>query len=214
MKVELIYDADCPNVAETRANLLQAFAAAYLEAEWTEWERSSPSIPAYAARFGSPTVLVEGRDVAGESPKEHISSCRLYASAEGRYSGAPSVELLRTSFGSGNSHRLSELLEAELPRCPWHCAERSSRRDLPGVLASLRGSTFSSGAQLPALLGVPAPAYRSIPAGFGFYTRISSEGATGLRPFCTWPCCRDAHPLGQIFDGVKRPGLRGRGASD
>src|SRR5437867_10725726 len=43
MKVELIYDADCPNVAETRANLLQAFAAAHLEAEWTEWDRSSPS---------------------------------------------------------------------------------------------------------------------------------------------------------------------------
>ncbi len=98
MKVELICDADCPNVAETRANLLQAFAAAHIEAEWTEWERSSPSIPAYVAGFGSPTVLVEGRDVAGESPREHISCCRLYASAEGRYSGAPSVELLKTSF--------------------------------------------------------------------------------------------------------------------
>ena len=48
MRVELIYDADCPNVAETRANLLQAFAAARLEAKWTECERSSPSSPAYA----------------------------------------------------------------------------------------------------------------------------------------------------------------------
>jgi len=58
MKVELIYDADCPNVAETRANMLQAFAAAGLNAKWTEWERSSPSSPAYVADFGSPTVLV------------------------------------------------------------------------------------------------------------------------------------------------------------
>jgi mercuric ion transport protein len=98
MKVELIYDTDCPNVAETRANLLQAFAAAHLEAEWTEWERSSPSIPAYAVGFGSPTVLVDGGDVAGENPREHISCCRLYASIEGQYSGAPSVELLKTSF--------------------------------------------------------------------------------------------------------------------
>ena len=98
MKVELIYDSDCPNVAETRANLLQAFAAAHLEAKWTEWELSSASIPAYAAGFGSPTVLVEGRDVAGESPRERISCCRLYAFVEGRYSGAPSVELLKTSF--------------------------------------------------------------------------------------------------------------------
>lgn len=98
MKVELIYDADCPNAAETRANLLQAFAAAHLEAKWTEWERSSPSIPAYAAGFGSPTVLVEGLDAAGESPADHISCCRLYASVEGRYSGSPSVELLKTSL--------------------------------------------------------------------------------------------------------------------
>ena len=98
MKVELIYDADCPNVAETRANLLQALAAAHLAAEWTEWERSSASSPPYAAYFGSPTVLVEGRDVAGESPREHISCCRLYAFAKGRYSGAPSVELMKTFF--------------------------------------------------------------------------------------------------------------------
>ena len=98
MRVELIYDTDCPNVAETRANLLQAFAAARIEAKWTEWERSSPSSPAYAAGFGSPTLLVDGRDIAGEKQGEHTSCCRLYASAEGRYSGAPSVELMKTSL--------------------------------------------------------------------------------------------------------------------
>jgi mercuric ion transport protein len=101
MKVELIYDADCPNVSETRANLLQAFAAVRLKAKWTEWERSSPSSPAYAANFGSPTILVDGLDVAGDNPSEHISCCRLYASVEGRYSGVPSVELLKTSFAPG-----------------------------------------------------------------------------------------------------------------
>jgi hypothetical protein len=101
MRVELVYDADCPNVAETRANLLQAFAAVRLEAKWTEWERSSPSSPAYAANFGSPTILVDGLDVAGDNPREHISCCRLYASVEGRYSGVPSVELLKTSFAPG-----------------------------------------------------------------------------------------------------------------
>ena len=98
MRVELIYDADCPNVAESRANLLQAFTAARLEAKWTEWERSSPLSPAYAAGFGSPTILVDGRDIAGEKQGEHTSCCRLYASAEGRYSSAPSVELMKTSL--------------------------------------------------------------------------------------------------------------------
>ncbi len=98
MRVELIYDEGCPNVAATRANLLQAFAAAQLEAKWTEWERSSPASPAYVARFGSPSVLVDGLDVEGENPTESVSCCRLYASVEGRYSGAPSVELIEASL--------------------------------------------------------------------------------------------------------------------
>ena len=98
MRVELIYDAGCPNVAATRANLLQAFAAAKLEAKWTDWERSSPASPAYVARFGSPSVLVDGLDVEGENPTEGVSCCRLYASVEGRYSGSPAVELIEASF--------------------------------------------------------------------------------------------------------------------
>lgn len=98
MRVELIYDTGCPNVAATRANLLQAFAAAKLEAKWTEWERSSPASPAYVARFGSPSVLVDGLDVEGENPTESVSCCRLYTSAEGRYSGTPAVELIEASL--------------------------------------------------------------------------------------------------------------------
>ena len=99
MKVELIYDSDCPSVVEARANLLHAFAAAHLDAKWTEWDRSSSSsAPAHVAHFGSPTVLVEGSDAAGEKPGEHISCCRLYVSSGGRYSGAPSVELLRMAL--------------------------------------------------------------------------------------------------------------------
>ena len=98
MRVELIYDTGCPNVAATRANLLQAFAVARLEARWTEWERSSPTSPAYVARFGSPSVLVDGLDVERETPTESVSCCRLYASAEGRYSGTPAVELIEASL--------------------------------------------------------------------------------------------------------------------
>lgn len=98
MRVELIYDKGCPNVAATRANLLQAFTAAKLEAKWTEWERSSPASPTYVARFGSPSVLVDGLDVEGENPTESVSCCRLYASAGGRYSGTPTVELIEAAL--------------------------------------------------------------------------------------------------------------------
>lgn len=124
MRVELIYDTDCPNVAEARASLLQAFAAVRLEAKWTEWDRSSPSSPAYAANFGSPTILLDGLDVAGDNPREHMSCCRLYATVEGRYSGAPSVELLKTSFAP-----------ATLAAAPSHW--KRSFLAVPGIVLSV-----------------------------------------------------------------------------
>lgn len=107
MRVELIYDTDCPNVAETRANLLKAFAAAGLKAKWTEWERSSRSSPAYAARFGSPTVLVNRHDIADERPGKHPSCYRLYISDEGRSYGTPSVEVIKTALTAA-TFRVSE----------------------------------------------------------------------------------------------------------
>ncbi len=66
--VELIYDHDCPNVPETRAHLLQAFAESGLPPRWTEWNRADPRSPSYVSGYGSPTVLVNGQDVAGAGP--------------------------------------------------------------------------------------------------------------------------------------------------
>lgn len=142
MRIELIYDTGCPNVAATRANLLQAFAAAQLEARWTEWERSSPASPDYVARFGSPSVLVNGLDVEGKTPTESVSCCRLYASAEGRYSGTPAVELIEASLRRADlkvaSGQDGWLMEAEPLRRSWRCDERSPLRGLPRMLAALR----------------------------------------------------------------------------
>lgn len=93
MSVELIYDHDCPNVAPARANLLRAFAETGVVAKWTEWERSSPETPAHAHHFGSPAILVNGKDIA-DLPPNAASCCRIYSSADGKPSGVPSVELI------------------------------------------------------------------------------------------------------------------------
>jgi hypothetical protein len=81
LTVELVYDKDCPHVAATRATLRRAFEAAGVPAKWTEWEQSSSDTPAHLRGFGSPTVLVEGHDVAGAQPVEGLACCRLYAIA-------------------------------------------------------------------------------------------------------------------------------------
>lgn len=89
--VELIYDRDFPNVSETRSHLLRAFAATQQPPCWVEWERSDPASPHYVRDYGSPTVLIEGKDAAGATPSEGVSCCRLYASPSGVLQGAPAA---------------------------------------------------------------------------------------------------------------------------
>ena len=51
LNVEFVFDKDCPNVKETRANLLKAFSRAKFSAKWKEWDRNSDKSPEYVAAF-------------------------------------------------------------------------------------------------------------------------------------------------------------------
>ena len=93
--VELIYDAACPNVDRCRTALDAGMRAAGLLPSWAEWERSDPRTPAAYRHYGSPTVLVNGRDIAaapGSAPPAG-NSCRVYVDdAMGSLSGVPPVQ--------------------------------------------------------------------------------------------------------------------------
>lgn len=91
--VELIYDRDCPNVTAARAQLLRAFTQAGLAPQWREWERHDAHSPPYVRRYGSPTVLVDGQDVAAEDAQSDANCCRIYQDS-GRLSGVPSLAVL------------------------------------------------------------------------------------------------------------------------
>lgn len=102
--VDFIYDADCPNVAAARANLLRAFADVGIAASWSEHRIGSPNAPERLRGYGSPTVLVDGRDAAGGQPTAEVC-CRLYGAPAGEPQ-APSVEqiagaLSRSARGRG-----------------------------------------------------------------------------------------------------------------
>lgn len=92
MNVELIYDADCPNVAQARSLLIKAFTRTGVSARWREWERGAPGSPDYADQYGSPTILVEGKDVAGTAPVAGIGACRVYADGDGKLSRTPPLD--------------------------------------------------------------------------------------------------------------------------
>lgn len=83
MRVELLYFPECPNVNAAREQLRRAFAEAGLPLRWTEHDVTSPSAPKRVRGFGSPTILVDGKDVSG-APSDEAASCRVYLGSEVR----------------------------------------------------------------------------------------------------------------------------------
>ena len=99
--VEFIYDANCPNVSAAREQLLRAFAMAGVSATWQEWERSDSNSPDHIRHYGSPTILVNGKDVYGTTLKSGITACRFYQHPDGTTTGVPPLEKTASAIKSG-----------------------------------------------------------------------------------------------------------------
>jgi hypothetical protein len=95
LHVELIYDSGCPNLVAAREVLTHALQDAGMPAVWTEWNSDDPACPERARGLGSPTILVNGKDVApgphpwvlrepGQGPR-----CRIYEDESGSTVGVP-----------------------------------------------------------------------------------------------------------------------------
>ena len=93
--VDLVYDSDCPNVIKARSNLLRAFTKAGITPTWSEHRIGDPEVPARVRGYGSPTILIGGRDVAGLEPSAE-ACCRIYAGN----SGVPTVELIASALSA------------------------------------------------------------------------------------------------------------------
>lgn len=98
--VELVYEASCPNVRETRARLIEGFHTAGVQPSWAEWEVNEPETPDRVKRLGSPTVLVNGKDVAGTSASDAENCCRIYA-VNGPNKGVPPLDMIVAALTEG-----------------------------------------------------------------------------------------------------------------
>jgi mercuric ion transport protein len=101
--VELVVDAGCPNVLQARAHLRQAFARAKIPPRWSEHRSGDPAAPAHARGYGSPTILVDGRDVGGMQPND-APCCRVYLDDMQRLRGVPSVEIIVAALRRANEN--------------------------------------------------------------------------------------------------------------
>lgn len=120
MQIELVYEKTCPNIEAARTQLLRAFSQAGITPRWQEWEVSSPDAPMHVHGYGSPTILVNGRDVSGDMPEGNDYCCRVYSHGEYASKGVPAADdivdaLMSTQQAPGQNTSRWHLNGAMLP---------------------------------------------------------------------------------------------------
>jgi hypothetical protein len=95
MRIEVLYVAECPSHPAALKLVQDVLSAEGVSAEIREVLVTDNRMATDLAFFGSPTIRVNGRDVAAESSdrKRFALSCRLYPGSS--EIGLPPVELVR-----------------------------------------------------------------------------------------------------------------------
>ncbi len=96
-EVDLIYETTCPNADRARALLRDGLDELGIGGSWNEWNRSGTDFPSRFDAFGSPTILVNGADVAGDGAASDADSCRVYL-ADGQLRGVPTLDQLTSAL--------------------------------------------------------------------------------------------------------------------
>jgi hypothetical protein len=97
VRVEVLYVPDCPHHPSAVRQLRAVLSAEGVPAEIHE-VRVTDATTAQELKFrGSPTVRINGRDIAGESqePGSFVLACRIYAGA--KEAGLPPIEMMRSA---------------------------------------------------------------------------------------------------------------------
>lgn len=95
MKIEVLYVRDCPSHPSAVELVKSILASKHLTAEVQEILVTDHSVAVRLQFPGSPTIRINGRDVADESPIGHAFglTCRLYSGSQ--QPGLPSADLVR-----------------------------------------------------------------------------------------------------------------------
>jgi len=93
LKVEVLYVADCPSHTPTVRLLKDVLAAEGVQAEVKEVLVVDGKMASELKFLGSPTIRINGLDIAPESPKGGTLACRLYPGSP--QIGVPPMEMVR-----------------------------------------------------------------------------------------------------------------------
>jgi mercuric ion transport protein len=92
-EITLIFDPACPNVHDARDLLRAALERTGIRPRWVEYQFGAGDVPERFRCYGSPTILVDGVDVAGEGEQTAAASCRVYPGVGG-FRGVPPLETI------------------------------------------------------------------------------------------------------------------------
>ncbi len=87
MKIQLLYFDGCPNVEAAAAALQRCMDSEGLTESIERVDVNASDTPRSLRTWGSPTILINGADVGGDSSSD-ASCCRLYVNSKNR--GIPS----------------------------------------------------------------------------------------------------------------------------
>jgi protein-disulfide isomerase len=96
MDIQFLYYEDCPSHDEALERLKEVLNEEGVQAE-IEIIKVETEQQAQKLKFiGSPTILIEGQDIAPAPPdSRYYLSCRVYQLEDGRSSPLPSREMIR-----------------------------------------------------------------------------------------------------------------------
>ena len=97
MKIQLLWFPGCPHADIARQKLREALDGCGLPVAFEDIDVTSEGAPEALRGWGSPTILVEGRDVAG-APRPAGASCRLYQHPDDVTRGAPPAAMIRAAL--------------------------------------------------------------------------------------------------------------------
>ena len=92
--IQLLYFPGCPHVDAARRQLSQALGTLANAPQVIEVDVTDPSTPPHLRSWGSPTILVDGADVALGVPTGR--SCRIYPGSE--IAGVPPLAMIEAAL--------------------------------------------------------------------------------------------------------------------
>jgi hypothetical protein len=98
MNVRFLYTEECPSHSEALERLRKALSDESVEAD-IKITRVETFDEAEKLQYpGSPTILINGRDICPTKSPHYAPTCRAYVLEDGRISPLPSISMIRKAI--------------------------------------------------------------------------------------------------------------------